>query len=209
MTVFDRFAAEYDSWYDLHPFVYQSELEAIRRFIPSKGHGVEIGVGTGRFSVPFSVSIGVEPSEFMAAIARSRGITVHLATAERLPFPSARFEFALMVNTLCFVNSPDDSLQEIHRILKPRGLFILAFIDRETPVGKLYEEKRAINKFYSEATFHSSRQVINLLRDNGFIRHQICQTVFSNPENITGIDSVRDGYGEGAFVVIGSFKQSD
>jgi ubiquinone/menaquinone biosynthesis C-methylase UbiE len=206
MTVFDRFAVEYDSWYDLHPFVYQSELEAIRRFIPSKGHGVEIGVGTGRFSVPFSVSIGVEPSESMAAIARSRGITVHLATAEKLPFPSAHFDFTLMVNTLCFVNNPDIALKEVHRILKPHGSLILAFIDKETPVGKLYEKKKAASKFYSKATFYSSRQVINLLRDNGFIRHQICQTIFSDPENMTGLDSVQDGYGKGAFVVIGSVK---
>ena len=61
-SAFDTFADEYDRWFDSHPFTFQSEVEAIRRFVPEKGLGVDIGVGTGRFSVTFSVTIGVEPS---------------------------------------------------------------------------------------------------------------------------------------------------
>ena len=96
VTVFDQFAEEYDRWFDSHVFVFQSEVEAIRRFVPTKGLGVEIGVGTGRFSVPFSITICVEPSPAMAAIAHSRGITVHLARAEQfsqrsVPHPEARW----------------------------------------------------------------------------------------------------------------------
>ena len=76
-TVFNQFASEYGGWFDTHTFAYQSEVEAIKRFIPSNGIGTEIGAGTGRFSVPFGIKIGVEPSEDMAAFARSRGITIH------------------------------------------------------------------------------------------------------------------------------------
>jgi ubiquinone/menaquinone biosynthesis C-methylase UbiE len=205
---FDSFASEYDRWFDSHPFAYQSEIEAIRRFIPSQELGVEIGVGTGRFSSPFSIAIGADPSESMAAIARSRGITVHLALAERLPFQSEHFDFALMVTTLCFVQDPHAALGEIHRILKPNGLLILAIIDKETPLGKRYEAMKSFNKFYAKATFYSTQQVLDLLRQNGSIQPKTRQTIFSNPESMIALDPIRDGYGEGAFVVIRSIRQS-
>jgi ubiquinone/menaquinone biosynthesis C-methylase UbiE len=207
-TVFDNFALEYDQWYDLHPFAYRSEIEAIKRFIPSEGLGVEIGVGTGRFSVPFSITVGVDPSESMAAIARSRGITVHLAKAERLPFESEHFDYALMVTTLCFVENPQATLKEVHRILKPHGLLILAIIAKETQLGKAYEAMRSSNKFYAEAIFYSTQQVLDLLHQSGFIQPETCQTIFSNPESMTALDPIRNGHGEGAFVVIRSTKQS-
>ncbi|MEK6572235.1 MAG: hypothetical protein AABZ61_12750 [Bacteroidota bacterium] len=60
--VLNEYAREYDEWFDTHVAVYESEVEAVRRFVPKKGLGVDIGVGTGRFSVTFSVTIGVEPS---------------------------------------------------------------------------------------------------------------------------------------------------
>ncbi|MGQ9673958.1 MAG: hypothetical protein ACUVV5_12660, partial [Candidatus Aminicenantales bacterium] len=44
----------YDEWYDKHPALYQSELAALRKVVPS-GTGLEIGVGTGRLAVPLAV----------------------------------------------------------------------------------------------------------------------------------------------------------
>jgi hypothetical protein len=53
---------------------YRSELAAIKAFIPKKGRGLEIGVGTWRFAEPLGIKEGVEPAKAMAAIARERGI---------------------------------------------------------------------------------------------------------------------------------------
>jgi len=97
-TSFNQFAQEYDEWFDVHVYAYQSELAAIRRFIPSGGAGVEVGVGTGRFAAPFGIATGVEPSKSMARIARSRGIEVKQAKAEALPFADDTFDFVLLVN---------------------------------------------------------------------------------------------------------------
>jgi ubiquinone/menaquinone biosynthesis C-methylase UbiE len=207
-TVFDSFAAEYDRWYDEYAFAYQSEVEAIQRLIPSRGLGIDIGTGTGRFSVPFLITIGADPSESMASIARSRGIAVHIARAENLPFDSEHFDFALMVATLCFVKDPQAALAETYRILKPSGSIILGIIDRESRIGKVYEAMKAINKFYREATFYSTAGVLQLLTQAGFATAQVCQTIFSNPDSMNAPDPVRDGYGEGAFVVIHAIKQS-
>ena len=58
-TAFDEQPNDYDAWFENHPDLYLSELEAVRIFIPAKGSGVEIGVGTGRFAVPLGILIGV------------------------------------------------------------------------------------------------------------------------------------------------------
>ena len=138
-STFDEFSTEYDEWFDEHPYAFQSEVEAIRRFIPERGLGIEIGVGTGRFASQLGISLGVELSEAMASIARTRGIEVYQAHTEQLPFDTDHFDFALMVTTLCFVEDPGKALDEVLRILKPGGNFILGIIDRETKLGKLYE----------------------------------------------------------------------
>ncbi len=205
-TPFDRFAVEYDRWFDLHPYAYESELAAVRDLIPSKGLGVEVGAGTGRFASPSPITIGVEPSESMAAIACSRGITVHRARAEDLPFQSEHFDFVLMVTTLCFVDDPIAALKEVYRVLKPAGSFILAFIDKTTQLGRVYEAMKSTDRFYRSATFYSTQQVIDLSHKGGFIESEIKQTIFSDPDSMTTPDPVREGFGEGAFVVIHSVK---
>lgn len=88
MNVFEEAAVEYDEWFEIHKWVYQSEVAAVRKFIPETGEGIEIGVGvgTGRFSIPFGIKVGVEPARAMAEIARKKGITVYDAKAEHLPF---------------------------------------------------------------------------------------------------------------------------
>ena len=62
MTVFDLFAQEYDRWFDENERIYQAEINALRRFISTAGKGIEIGAGTGRFSIPLAVDLGIEPS---------------------------------------------------------------------------------------------------------------------------------------------------
>jgi ubiquinone/menaquinone biosynthesis C-methylase UbiE len=106
MNIFEEAAVEYDAWFETHEWVYQSEVEAIRRFIPKTGNGIEIGVGTGLFAIPFGIRFGIEPARAMAEIARKRGINVYEAKAEKLQFQDNSFDFALMVTTLCFLKNP-------------------------------------------------------------------------------------------------------
>ena len=86
IQIFDELAQEYDKWFDENRFAYESEVLALRKFIPENGKSLEVGVGSGRFAVPLAVQIGVEPAKGMADIARKRGIKVVRAKAEGLPF---------------------------------------------------------------------------------------------------------------------------
>ena len=71
MNVFNKYTKEYDSWYDKNKYAYLSEIEAIRKVLPKKGIGLEIGVGTGRFAAPLGIKYGIDPSEKMLEIARA------------------------------------------------------------------------------------------------------------------------------------------
>lgn len=79
---FGKYSLEYVKWFDDHPFAFQSEFNAIRKFIPAEGTGIEIVAGTGRFAHVLHIPIGVEPSKSMASIARSIRIKVIKAFAE-------------------------------------------------------------------------------------------------------------------------------
>jgi ubiquinone/menaquinone biosynthesis C-methylase UbiE len=143
----------------------------------------------------------------MASIARKRGIEVYEARAEELPFDNESFDFVVMVTTICFLRDPRHALQEAGRVLKLRGHIIIGMIDKDSSLGKVYEAKKGESTFYQYAHFYSVAQVIKWLREFGYGTIRTCQTIFKNPEEMTAIDPMKDGHGEGGFVVISAQKE--
>ena len=135
IEIFEEHAAEYDEWFDDNAAAYQSEILALRDIIPTAATGLEVGVGTGRFAEPLGIGIGVEPAKAMAEMARKRGIDVHEARAEALPFQNESFDFVLMVTIICFLENPMQALVEAKRVLKPGGVIIIGMIDCNSPLG--------------------------------------------------------------------------
>ena len=203
---FDENSKDYDNWFMKNQNTYASELDAIKGFIPSGLYGVEVGVGTGRFAEPFGIRLGIEPSDNMAAIARSRGIETLLGTAEDLPLSDSLYDFVLMVTAVCFFDDVKKAFQEAHRVLKHDGFIVVAFIDGESDLGKLYKKHKRNNPFYKDATFYSVTDITDLLTQAGFGEFVYKQTVYS-PENIS--HEVRNGYGKGGFVVIKALRSSE
>ena len=199
---FDKYLNEYEEWFIEHRFVYESELEAVRHFIPKNKKGIEIGIGTGRFALPFGITEGVEPSASMRKFAVQKGLTVYEGTAEEIPLPNESYDFALMVTTICFVDDIGKAFKEVKRILKLGGSFIIGLVDKKSNLGKVYEKMKEQNKFYRIATFYSVDKVKDDLSSNGFKDIEIIQTVFGNLQKIHGVQKFKEGYGEGGFVVI-------
>jgi SAM-dependent methyltransferase len=199
---FDAHHQRYDAWFDKHGAAYVSELLALRPFVPFEGRGLEIGVGSGRFAAPLGVQVGVDPSPAMLAYAVARGIDVVVATAEQLPFAESSFDFATVVTTLCFVDSPERMLSEARRVLQPDGRLVIGFIDRASDMGREYEARKADSVFYRDASFHSADEVEGLLESSGFSIQDWAQTLTRPLAETTDIEPLRLGRGRGAFVVV-------
>jgi ubiquinone/menaquinone biosynthesis C-methylase UbiE len=203
---FEAHHERYERWFEVHAAAYVSELLAVRSLIPWEGHGLEIGVGTGRFAAPLGVRVGLDPSEAMLARAAARGVETVNGTAEALPFPDRCFDYALVVTTICFVDSPDEMLTEAHRVLRPGGTLVIGFVDRESGLGRTYVEHRTQSVFYREATFFSAAEVGELLETGGFVARTWGQTLARPLAEITEIEPVCPGTGTGAFVVVAADK---
>lgn len=199
IEAFEKYADSYDKWFEKNNRVYNAEIEVIRQIMPSsEGKWVEVGVGSGKFSEPLGIKTGIEPSEKMAAKAKERGIKVFPGMAEDLPFPDNDFDLVLMVTTICFVDDINRSFQEVRRVLKNGGSIIVGFVDKESGLGKEYLKNRDKSKFYKDAVFFSTEEVLKYLNDAGFDITKIKQTLIAGKSQ----ETILDGYGKGAFVVI-------
>ncbi|MEW5995868.1 MAG: class I SAM-dependent methyltransferase [Candidatus Zixiibacteriota bacterium] len=203
---FERYTKRYEEWFEKNRVIYRSELRAVRELLPQVGVGIEIGVGTGRFATPLGIQFGVDPSRNMARVAAKRGIQVIGGQAEALPLRSGNFDFALMVTTICFLDDVSMALQEANRILKPGGALIVGFIDRQSFLGRQYEQNGAQNPFYKEATFYAVDEVRILMEKAGFGDFTFRQTIFRRREDLRMEEPVEDGFGQGAFVVVKGYK---
>jgi ubiquinone/menaquinone biosynthesis C-methylase UbiE len=203
---FDEHLNEYEQWFSDNRYAYESELEAIRNILPEKGKGIEIGIGSGVFAAPLGIIEGIEPSGVMREKAAERGLHVIDGVAENLPLADKSYDFALMVTTICFVDDISRSFAEAHRILKDDGFLVLGFVDKESPVGKLYLSLKNKSIFYKDARFYSTEEVYRVLWENDFTIISTHQTIFGLLEQINEIQETENGYGKGSFVVIKAKK---
>lgn len=203
---FDKYLNEYEQWFEENHYVYLSEVDAVKHFIPNDKKVIEIGIGTGRFALPLGITEGVEPSLVMRNFAVNKGLKVIEGVAEELPLTDNSYDFALMVTTICFVDDVEKSFREASRILKTGGSLVIGLVDKKSPLGKIYEDMKAQNKFYRFAVFYSIDEVINHLNNIGFKDLKIVQTVFGEMSEIKNVQEFKEGYGEGGFVVIKAVK---
>lgn len=203
---FEKYTGQYEDWFEKNHWVYQSELQAVREQLPEQGKGLEIGVGSGRFASPLGINLGVEPSPKMGELAKARGIKVVDAGGEALPFNDSQFDFALMVTTICFLDDIEKAFRETYRVLKPNGHLIIGFVDKNSPVGKIYQKHKDKSEFYKIATFYSVDEVVLYLKKTGFGHFVFNQTIFKDLKEIKNIELIKSGYGDGSFVVINARK---
>lgn len=138
----------------------------------------------------------------MRTKAIERGINVIEGIAENLPYEDESIDFTVMVTTICFVDDARKTFQEIKRILKPGGEVIVAFVDKNSPVGKLYLRGKENSLFYKDANFFSTEDIYKLLWDSDFTNEQTCQTIFGALDDIKEIQQPENGFGKGSFVII-------
>jgi ubiquinone/menaquinone biosynthesis C-methylase UbiE len=131
---YDQLASTYDRRWERY---IDATLRAIMERERFQGHErvLDIACGTGELERrllsrwPDLSIVGVDVSRRMLCQAAAKDpsgrVTWVQAEVARLPFPDQSFDHALCANSLHYFPSPAQSLQEIRRVLRPAGHFVL------------------------------------------------------------------------------------
>ncbi len=207
---FDGHVADYEQWFEQYPYVFQSELAAIRKLWPAGNNllSLEIGSATGRFTTALHITEGLEPAENMSAVARARGAHTWCGIAESLPYGDRQFDVVLINFSISYFQKPDRAIDEAHRVLKPGGSLIIGFVDRESDIGSAYEQRRHTSLFYRDAIFYNVDEIKVLLTQAGFNDLEITQTLFKPIDRIVEVEQSMPGHGKGSYVFIKAHRTS-
>ncbi|MBS1605736.1 MAG: class I SAM-dependent methyltransferase [Bacteroidetes bacterium] len=205
---FNDHVEEYEAWFEKYPFVFRSEVAAIKQLLPDRKiqKGIEIGVGTGRFAKALGITDGIEPAPRMREAAEKRGVFVLNAKAEDLPYHTGQFEFVLMNFCVSYFDDVQEAFGEAYRVLKPEGMMIVGFVEKNSPIARLYERRGAKSLFYSGARFYSTASISYKLNKAGFRKQEMYQTLFHLPGRIKTVESARPGRGEGSYIFLKAIK---
>lgn len=107
---------------------------------------LEIGFGSGMHfpeyfrlqprltvtGVDFSRDMCEEAKAHNAELIASNKLSLHCEATSALPFSNNRFDLAVALNVIYFFDPPGVHLKEIHRVLKPGGMFLIGYRPRHT-----------------------------------------------------------------------------
>jgi len=112
-----------------------------RRFlvsrVPTGARVLDVATGTGAVALELQARgctvTGIDQSPEMLSVARARGLDVHEARAEALPFRDAEFEALTFTYLLRYVDDPVATLRELRRVVEPGGA--IASLEFAVPRG--------------------------------------------------------------------------
>ncbi|MDH7593483.1 MAG: class I SAM-dependent methyltransferase [Methanomicrobiales archaeon] len=185
-------AERFDRWFDEHPRIYQSILNALEGLIPQKERSIEIGAETGRFAIPLQMMAGIEPSPEMTKIAKGRGLEAIMGAGECLPLQDMRFGCVLFVFGSFFIEDVGRTISEAFRVLRPGGVLIFTVIEMDSPLGQELVNDAESRLFFESARFRGDVTLKKELRDAGFARIEVVQVVFEDyGEKASGMSVIR------------------
>jgi ubiquinone/menaquinone biosynthesis C-methylase UbiE len=108
----------------------------------ASGKTLEIGFGTGLNFPYYSQDIefsGIEPDESMRKVAQKRAdhynFQISEGDAQALEAPDATFDTVVATLVFCTIPNPEKAIEEVWRVLKPGGKFLLfEHVRRNTPI---------------------------------------------------------------------------
>ena len=205
---FREYVQEYESWFDRHTAVFESELLALRETWP-KGNNLmslEIRAATGRFSKALKITEALDPELSLLEKAAERGVSTMPGMAVDLPYAANQFGVVFIGTSIHYITNLPKALKEAYRILRNSGKLITAFIDRDSQIGKSYETAKKDSLFYAPARSFTVAEIEQQIIDAGFMNLTITQTLFGSMDDIVEVQPSKSGHGEGAYIIIKAEK---
>jgi ubiquinone/menaquinone biosynthesis C-methylase UbiE len=155
---FDDVASDYERQIPDHVRrrLVTRKTEATLRFLPEEmkaagARGLDLGCGQGWYASELArmgycmngCDLSEKQIEHARSFAAKEGVSVDftVADAARLPYGDESFDFAYAVNMvhhLTVLETREQVLREVARVLKPGGVFILHEINVENPLFRFY-----------------------------------------------------------------------
>ncbi len=114
-------------------FWYAARRRQVLRVLPPAARegarALDLGAGSGGNTTMLKAvgydALALEHHPLAAGFARSRGVEVVRADAERLPFSNATFDLVLACDVLEHLRDDSTALREVQRVLRPGGALVV------------------------------------------------------------------------------------
>jgi len=227
MNHFDQYASQYDAWFLENRNVLYSEVKLVAHCLRDAGRVFSVGCGSGLFEKilgeEFGIRIteGLEPSEGMAEIARRRGMTVAVTTAEAAELPAGTYDTILLNGTPSYIDDLRSVFVKAYAALRPGGRIVVIDVPKESGYGTLYNLALALGtwdhpllagcrprnpypiEFVKMARWRTTAEKIALLEEAGFVGLESAQTLTRHPLcSNQAVEEPTEGCDRGDYVAV-------
>lgn len=151
---------------------FAKQLKLINKYKPNKGKILDIGTAGGSFLYVAKKDgwdvHGVEPNKWMAEWGKEHyGIPIKPGDIFANKFPDKTFDVVTLWDVLEHVPDPTKTLNEINRILKPKGILVVNYPDIGSWIARILKRKwmllLSIHLYY-----FTPKTIKSILNKNGF-----------------------------------------
>jgi ubiquinone/menaquinone biosynthesis C-methylase UbiE len=185
-TAFNRWADFYDSSRIINKATEGWDDFLIDLSLPEPI--LDMGCATGRLLRKFDYEnyeelYGIDISESCLNLARKNSpdskIKLTQGFLERLPFKDRSFSSAILSGVLHHLEKPPDALNEIYRILKKPGIFVICEPRFVWGLRHLVNLVTAIYPVQGDRRFYTWRKIAALAEKAGFTKKALFRSAFS------------------------------
>jgi SAM-dependent methyltransferase len=137
MDVFEKLIEKTKNNFPGYKFSWEIYTDIILENIARKPYWLDIGAGNNTWiteqpGAEFSVGLDIEKKTGLVLDTETGGYVV--AASENIPFKDNSFSFITSRYTFEHLKSPEVTLDEIHRVLKPGGIFVILTPNVRSPI---------------------------------------------------------------------------
>ncbi len=229
---FDEFAEAYDAWFFDNMNLLNSEVNLVAHFLKDAGDTFSVGCGSGLFESilkkDFGITIqyGLEPSDGMAEIARKRGMTVDVTTAEDADLRVEKYDTILFNGTPSYINDLQSVFHKAYSALRKGGKIVVIDVPKEGSYATMYNLAKTLEtwdnpllegvhpkdpypiEFVKVANWRTTAEKIEMLKAAGFKDFDYAQTLTKHPLYSNDVEEQPiSGYDSGDYVAICAIKK--
>mgnify|MGYP006295646789 CR=1 FL=1 len=228
---FDAYAGEYDAWFMENENLLRSEVALVASVMKDCGKALSVGCGSGLFEYflkkdyGITVGEGIEPSEAMAEIARKRGMTVTIDTAEDADMGLETYDTILFNGTPSYISDLPAAFEKARNGLKKGGKIVVIDVPKEGSFALLYNLAKTVGswehelfrgvkpgavypiEFVKDANWRTTLEKVEVLKNTGFSDFEYAQTLTRHPLYANdNFEEPKEGFDKGDYVAICATK---